>query len=177
MFNIKLTKLIRQSSKKEVMPSRFEQDIAEEYVYRREIVRPSTTFSSGIKHILILIFIVFIFSIILYKTAVLCALFSYLPLNIEILQKENPEYFFFFFFLFMLAVSTIVFMKRFLIGLVKLYQHYATEDVRRRCLFKPTCSEFTILALKKYGVIIGLYKAYIRIFKKCRGNIYRIDYP
>ena len=177
MANIKFTKLTRQPSKRESMPSQFEQDVAEEYVCKREILRPSTTLSSAIKHILLLNLIVFVFSVILYKTAVLCALFSYLPLNIEILQKENPDYFFFFFFLFMLAVSTVVFMKRFLIGLVKLYQHYATEDVRRRCLFKPTCSEFTILALKKYGVIIGLYKAYIRIFKKCRGNIYRIDYP
>ena len=34
-----------------------------------------------------------------------------------------------------------------------------------------------ILAIEKYGVIIGLIKAYIRLFKKCRGNIYRIDYP
>jgi putative component of membrane protein insertase Oxa1/YidC/SpoIIIJ protein YidD len=177
MANIKFTKLIRQPSKRESLPSQFEQDVAEEYVCKREIVRTSTTFSSAAKHILILISIVFVISIILYKSAILCDLFSYFPFDIETKQKENPYSFFFLFFLFMLAVSTIVFMKRFLIGLIKLYQHYAAEDVRRRCLFKPTCSEFTILALKKYGVIIGLYKSYIRIFKKCRGNIYRIDYP
>ncbi|MDO4363209.1 MAG: membrane protein insertion efficiency factor YidD [Clostridia bacterium] len=62
-------------------------------------------------------------------------------------------------------------------GCIKLYQHYAPEEIRRRCLFKPTCSEYAILAIKKYGLIIGLVKTYNRLFKKCKGNIYRIDYP
>ncbi|OGL42988.1 MAG: hypothetical protein A2161_04650 [Candidatus Schekmanbacteria bacterium RBG_13_48_7] len=60
---------------------------------------------------------------------------------------------------------------------VRLYQHYAKEELRRRCLFKPTCSEYLILAVQKLGVIKGLYKGYIRLFKRCRGNIYKIDYP
>jgi putative component of membrane protein insertase Oxa1/YidC/SpoIIIJ protein YidD len=41
----------------------------------------------------------------------------------------------------------------------------------------PTCSEYAILALRKYGVIVGLYRIYIRLAKTCRGNVYRTDYP
>lgn len=43
--------------------------------------------------------------------------------------------------------------------------------------YKPTCSEYAILALKKYGLVKGLYKIYIRLFKTCRGIEYGIDYP
>ncbi|KAA5217934.1 membrane protein insertion efficiency factor YidD [Bacteroides finegoldii] len=64
-----------------------------------------------------------------------------------------------------------------LIGIVKLYQRYAPEETRRKCLYKPTCSEYAILALKKYGLVKGLYKIYIRLFKTCRGIEYGIDYP
>ena len=74
-------------------------------------------------------------------------------------------------------VTGIFCVKAAIIGAIRLYQRYAPDDIRRRCLFKPTCSEYAILAIEKYGVIIGLIKSYIRLFKKCRGNIYRIDYP
>ncbi|WP_294630030.1 membrane protein insertion efficiency factor YidD [uncultured Bacteroides sp.] len=67
--------------------------------------------------------------------------------------------------------------KHLLIGLVKLYQHYAPEEIRRKCLYKPTCSEYAILALEKYGLIKGSYKTYIRLFRMCRGIEYGIDYP
>ena len=38
-------------------------------------------------------------------------------------------------------------------------------------------AEYAILALKKYGLVKGLYKIYIRLFKTCRGIEYGIDYP
>ena len=74
-------------------------------------------------------------------------------------------------------IGSLFALKPAIIGAVRLYQRYAPEEIRRRCLFKPTCSEYTILAIQKYGVIKGLYKAYIRVFKKCKGRIYRIDEP
>lgn len=67
--------------------------------------------------------------------------------------------------------------KHLLISIVKLYQHYAPEEIRRKCLYKPTCSEYAILALKKYGLIKGVYKIYVRLFRTCRGIEYGIDYP
>lgn len=67
--------------------------------------------------------------------------------------------------------------KQILINTIRIYQHYAPEEIRRKCLCKPTCSEYAILALKKYNLIKGLYKIYIRLFKTCRGIEYNIDYP
>ncbi len=68
-------------------------------------------------------------------------------------------------------------MRSIFIGLVHLYQHYAPEDIRRRCLLQPTCSEYMILAIEKYGAVKGAAKGIRRLFFTCRGNIYRIDYP
>lgn len=173
----KFPKLARHSSKREEMPSQFEQEIAEIYVCHREIARPDLTFNKVIKYVLFVIGLTLLFSLLLYKVFNSYNVFSCLPTGIERVQQESPKFFFFLFFLSLLLIVLFLFLKRVLIGFVKLYQQYASEDVRRRCLFKPTCSEYAILALQKYGVILGLYKAYIRLFKKCRGNIYRIDYP
>jgi len=64
-----------------------------------------------------------------------------------------------------------------LIGAIRLYQRYAPEEVRRRCLFMPTCSEYAILSLKKHGVLIGMRMTVDRLWHRCRGDIYRMDYP
>lgn len=75
------------------------------------------------------------------------------------------------------VVCLALFGKRLLIGAVQLYQRYAPEEVRRKCLCKPTCSEYAILALQKYNLPKAACKIYIRLFKTCRGIHYGIDYP
>ena len=75
------------------------------------------------------------------------------------------------------VIMGILRMRSIFIGLVHLYQHYAPEDIRRRCLLQPTCSEYMILAIEKYGAVKGAAKGIRRLFFTCRGNIYRIDYP
>jgi putative component of membrane protein insertase Oxa1/YidC/SpoIIIJ protein YidD len=67
--------------------------------------------------------------------------------------------------------------KRIIIEFVRLYQHYAPEEVRRTCLLMPTCSEYKILAVQKYGALPGLCKGIYRLLITCRGTVYRIDYP
>lgn len=173
----KFYKLARNSSKLEEIPSQFEQDIAEAYVCNREILRPNLNLLKALKNFSLAIGLILLFSLVLYKILISISVFSYLPTELQKEQQENPKFFFFLFSFSLMLIVFVLFLRKILIGIVKLYQHYASEDVRRRCLFKPTCSEYTILVLQKYGVILGLYKAYIRIFKKCRGNIYRIDFP
>lgn len=177
MAIIKFLTLTRYSSKNEEMPSQFEQDISEAYVCNRQISRPDLNIWKAIKKVTIITLATLLLALILNYVLYSFGFFTYLPIEIQEFQSDNPKFFFFFFTACLYFLALLIFLRRILIGIVELYQHYASEDVRRRCLFKPTCSEYTILALKKYGVIIGLYKAYIRIFKKCRGNIYRIDYP
>ena len=66
-------------------------------------------------------------------------------------------------------------LKHILIWLIRVYQRYARSETRLRCCFEPSCSEYAILALKKYGVIIGSVKTINRLFR-CHppGGI---DYP
>lgn len=79
------------------------------------------------------------------------------------------------------GISSLLFLSMFgrwiAIGCILLYQRYAPESVRRRCCCKPSCSEYAILAFRKYGLFIGGYKAYRRLFHTCRSGRYVIDYP
>ncbi|MBQ3038655.1 MAG: membrane protein insertion efficiency factor YidD [Clostridia bacterium] len=57
-------------------------------------------------------------------------------------------------------------MTRFLIKAVRFYQKYISPYKGGSCCrFVPTCSEYAILALKKYGAIKGSFLALRRIFK------------
>ena len=71
---------------------------------------------------------------------------------------------------------TIHFTKRVLIGAVLLYKAFAPLDVRHQCRFEPTCSTYMIIALKKYGLFIGLIKGILRIFR-CKPPNGGRDYP
>ncbi len=71
---------------------------------------------------------------------------------------------------------TIHFVKRILIGAILLYKAFAPLEIRRRCRFKPTCSTYMIMALKKYGLFIGLIKGIIRILH-CKPPYEGVDYP
>ncbi len=73
------------------------------------------------------------------------------------------------------AMYISVIAKRAVIWLVHFYQKNAPVHVRMRCPFEPSCSEYMILAIKKYGVALGIIKGIGRLLR-CRppGGI---DYP
>lgn len=68
-----------------------------------------------------------------------------------------------------LAIATIV-----------QYQRHLSPILSKRinCKFHPTCSNYAILSIQKYGLANGLVKAYKR-FLKCRPDNFDsyIDYP
>lgn len=66
-------------------------------------------------------------------------------------------------------------LKYILIWLVRVYQRYAKAETRLKCCFTPSCSEYAILAIKKYGALVGVIKTANRLFR-CHppGGI---DYP
>lgn len=57
------------------------------------------------------------------------------------------------------AMVTIV------IGLVRCYQFILSPLVPPRCRFIPTCSEYCIEAVTRYGVCRGLWKAFRRVLR------------
>ena len=57
-------------------------------------------------------------------------------------------------------------MKRVLLLLIRLYQKYLSPGLPRRCRFSPTCSQYALEALRKYGPLKGLWLA-LRRLSKC----------
>ena len=52
---------------------------------------------------------------------------------------------------------------RWLIALVRGYQLFVSPMTRPSCRFVPTCSEYSIEALRKYGLVRGLAKSLWRV--------------
>ena len=65
--------------------------------------------------------------------------------------------------------------KRFFIFFVKMYQAYAPDRIRLRCPFTPSCSEYMVLSIQKYGVIKGIAKGLNRLNRCYEPG--GIDYP
>jgi len=56
-------------------------------------------------------------------------------------------------------------MKRILIFLIKLYRKYISPLKPACCRFYPTCSQYAIEAIEKYGALIGGFMAIKRILR------------
>ncbi len=136
---------------------------ARDYVLNRRLPRPSTT---------IIVPILFILGIVASGTA-LGVIILVLIEDYSFASEINKIVFVFgtIGFLFMCMIKPL------LIICIKCYQHYASDNIRRSCMCKPTCSEYAIIVIKRYCLIKALILIYIRLFKTCTGRIYKIDFP
>lgn len=55
--------------------------------------------------------------------------------------------------------------KRLLIGIIRGYQRYISPQLGAHCRFMPTCSQYAIEAVEKYGVLKGTLLAIWRILR------------
>jgi len=53
----------------------------------------------------------------------------------------------------------------FFIGLIKVYQFTLSPFLGRQCRFVPTCSQYSIEAIQKYGALKGAWLAIKRIVR------------
>lgn len=135
-------------------------DIVKEYCLKRPLTRPSMSYKR-------LLFIMLIFSIATVLLLFLCKSISN--------AFGNSLYV----VCFTIVLSCIFFyylIKCILILIVKCYQRYASDDLRRSCVCMPTCSEYAIIAIKKYNLFKAVRMIYIRLTKECQGD-YHIDFP
>ena len=58
-------------------------------------------------------------------------------------------------------------MKKILIGMIKLYRKYLSPLKSTKCPYYPTCSQYGLEAIEKYGALKGSLLAVWRIL---RGN-------
>lgn len=52
-----------------------------------------------------------------------------------------------------------------MIGLVRGYQRFISPLLGPSCRFTPTCSEYFIGAVRKYGIIRGTWRGTLRILR------------
>ncbi|MBS6831704.1 MAG: membrane protein insertion efficiency factor YidD [Eubacteriales bacterium] len=68
-------------------------------------------------------------------------------------------------------------VKKFLIRIIKFYQRFISPLKSPCCRFYPTCSQYAIMAVEKYGVVKGGFKALWRILRCNPFGKGGIDYP
>ena len=59
---------------------------------------------------------------------------------------------------------------------IKIYQRYAPQKIRQACLFNPSCSQYMLLAIEKYGFWKGFWKGLKRL-ARCHYPNGGEDYP
>ena len=59
---------------------------------------------------------------------------------------------------------------------VLLYQKLAPAKLRKSCLFEPSCSEYMLLSVEKYGLCVGVAKGINRLCR-CHHPNGGVDYP
>ena len=49
--------------------------------------------------------------------------------------------------------------------IIKFYQSFISPLIGANCRYTPTCSQYSIISLKKHGLFLGLYLSIKRIIK------------
>lgn len=140
--------------------NKYEQENLINYCINRELIRPKTNIITVMKYLIVFEVITLLIVFIITKLLV----FVGFSCNLSLL------------YFFVSVLLLIIFLKRLSILFIELYQHYASEEKRRRCTLKPSCSEYAIIVLNKYGMVKAFKKIYFRLFITCNG-IYNIDNP
>lgn len=58
-------------------------------------------------------------------------------------------------------------IKLLFLGLIYLYKILISPILPKSCIFKPSCSTYGIIAIKRFGVVKGIFLTTKRIFR-CR---------
>jgi len=56
-------------------------------------------------------------------------------------------------------------LKFFLIGLIKFYKNFISLILPPSCKFYPSCSEYAIISIEKYGILKGVFLSIFRILR------------
>ncbi|MFQ3674990.1 MAG: membrane protein insertion efficiency factor YidD [Endomicrobiia bacterium] len=56
-------------------------------------------------------------------------------------------------------------MTKILIKMIGIYRKFISPILGNNCRFYPSCSEYAQISIEKYGIIRGMFKAFIRILR------------
>jgi len=68
-------------------------------------------------------------------------------------------------------------LNLFIPSLVIFYQKFISPFLGKSCRFYPSCSQYLLLAVEKYGTFKGIFLTFKRILKCHPGNKGGIDFP
>lgn len=63
-----------------------------------------------------------------------------------------------------------------LVALVHAYRRHAPPALRESCRYEPTCSEYALVAIRRYGAVWGGARAFRR-WRRCRPPYGGLDEP
>lgn len=129
-----------------------------EYQNSRVLARPKTTVLSVVAYSLA--YLLFIAACVILNILIKAPLYLEIPISVVIY-----------------VIFSELSLKYIGIKIVECYQHYASEKTRRQCMCVPSCSEYSIICLKKYGLLRALIKIRRRLKKTCRGPLFKVDPP
>lgn len=159
------------------VPSMENSDAVKDYVFIRPLTRPKTSIFRAVKYVILFLLSVAVLSSVCYAIPSVLGAFSYFPSFIREWMMQNPVWHKVLYSLVWYFVSVLLVAKKACIGLIRLYQRYASEFTRRQCQCKPTCSEYSIMCLRKYGLVKALLMIRKRLFKTCGSYGYIEDWP
>lgn len=125
--------------------------------YKRILIRPSLRLGRVLLAMLIT-------AAIAASSALICYYITEEPMHALITLAAVP------------IVIAAIFAKRVTIWMIMAYQRFAPASVRERCRYEPSCSQYAIAVLKRYGYFKGMYRA-IRRLISCRPPNGGIDFP
>ncbi|MEA3293181.1 MAG: membrane protein insertion efficiency factor YidD [Patescibacteria group bacterium] len=67
--------------------------------------------------------------------------------------------------------------KQIILKSIKFYQNFFSPLLGKHCRFWPTCSEYTIKSIEKYGITKGSFKGFKRVLRCNPFNQGGIDLP
>jgi len=74
-----------------------------------------------------------------------------------------------------LGTRTLPMSVRLSVSILRLYRLVTPRRIRNRCVFEPSCSHYSELAIRQHGVKTGLYLSASRL-KRCNANSGGIDF-
>lgn len=64
-----------------------------------------------------------------------------------------------------ISILTCTSIKNLIIGLIQNYQINLSQKIDGKCLFAPSCSNYAVQAIEKYGLLKGVSKGFFRILR------------
>lgn len=74
------------------------------------------------------------------------------------------------------AICILINLRKVFIFLIEMYQSLAPKSIRMKCRFEPSCSQYMILAIQKYGALKGVLLGLKRL-KRCKIGNGGYDFP